>query len=198
MRIFSASLADTLCFYRVAAAITALVIGPYWLIPWVFGLALLTDVLDGWAFRCFAKDSQYWAPWNPLMISVNQASNIVFILCGLAYFGRYGLGWPVRELLAVDAIVVAGAWVLTVIPELELLAFAYDTVYTVCMTARFHLSCLLMLASTAGVWYINVGQMGYLPGPWLLYAAVNIALFYGLYAAIGEPKRWVRRPEHTC
>lgn len=187
----TAHLADLLCFYRIAASIIVLIFIPNPIAPWIFGSALLTDLIDGWCFRHFTLRNPHWIPWNPLAISADQLGDLSLILCGVFYVGFYGFNLHCIELIIIDLSILAGAWALTVVPSL--FPRRYDLAYTVCLTILTHLACLLMLLSTIGVWYTNRYLLDY---DWILCAGLNVAIFYLIFILIGDKKRLIRRPHH--
>lgn len=180
-------LPDIICFYRILASIIALLLGPHPATPWLFSTALISDLFDGYIFRKYVKDHPNWRYWCPLPISLDMVGDLLLILCGIVYACLYL--YKVSLIITLISVVAISILALTcvVLPNLVPPRHA-KAFYVVCYTLLTHFACLLMLHAAIAAWIV------YSPLHWFFYASFTIALFYYIFAHIGDPARLIRRP----
>ncbi len=179
-------LPDIICLYRTFISIIALIYGPHPLTPWLFSSALISDLFDGYIYRKYVVNNQHYKPWWPLPISLDMVGDLSLIVCGLiyAYVYLYHTGWLMAVLYA--ALFALLALICVVLPNIVPKRIARG-VYTASMTALTHGACLLMLHSAIASWIVYSKW-------WPVYAGATVAVFYGIFALIGNRSRLIRHP----
>lgn len=179
-------LPDAICFYRIFTSIIALLLGPHPATPWLFSSALLSDLFDGYIYRKYVVNHPKWKPWCPLPISLDMVGDLSLIVCGIIYacVYLYCTGWLIA-LLAAATFALLGL-TSVILPNIVPIRVA-RCIYTICATTLTHVSCALMLHAAIAAWIIYTEH-------WFFYASAAIALFYYIFAQIGEPSRLIRRP----
>lgn len=183
---FLAYAPDMICSLRILFSVSVLFLGKHPIAPYLFAVALMSDLFDGWLFRRYTKGSPYWRRWNPLPITLDPIADLALMICGVNYVGHYLYSISWGRIVLVTAVVGSIVLAFSVVPNLVSMPEA-RLVYTVVETAKTHVSCFIMVTSTIGVWRVNY------PGSWHG-AMVTIVLFYAIFLVIGDKKRLVRRP----
>lgn len=178
--------ADAICFFRILASITVVIIGRHPIAPYLFAAALISDLFDGWFFRHYTEGNANWRPWNPLPFSLDPLADLTLTLCGVAYVGRHLFlaSWSQIFVCMLVFTIFVGA--ISIIPQIAPLKYAH-LAYIIVNTFKTHACCLLMVASSVAIWYINTPDNN-------LGAVVTVGLFYFIFGAIGDKKRLIRRP----
>lgn len=180
-------LPDAICLYRIFTSIIALILGPHPATPWLFSSALISDLFDGYLYRKYVVNHPKWKPWWPLPISLDMVGDLSLIICGTMYacVYTYHASWPIA-LLSAAAFALLGL-LCVVLPNLVPVRIARRT-YIICITTLTHVSCALMVHAAVTSWIV------YTHMHWFFYASATVALFYYIFAQIGEPARLIRRP----
>lgn len=183
-------LPDAICLYRACASIVALILGPHPAAPWLFSTALLSDLFDGYIYRKYIVNHPKWRLWWPLPISLDMTGDLSLIVCGIMYACRYlyCTSWLIAFLSAASFSLL-GLLCVT-LPNIVPMSVSRRT-YIICITTLTHISCALMLCATISAWIV------YSSAHWFFYASFTIALFYYIFARIGEPSRLIRRPPNN-
>mgnify|MGYP001033369926 FL=1 len=174
---------DVICCYRALASLAGLILGPHWLTPWLFSTALISDLWDGWFYRKYVARHPNWKPWNPLPLTLDPMADLTLICCGVIFGSRYYLGF---DLIGVTKLFLLTAIVSICFVLVNNLAVKINSPFLKMLgpTVQTHVSCFLMVYTTAISWKVVYGRIG---------ALITVSIFYLTFAIIGDKSRLIRR-----
>ena len=177
-------LPDAICCYRSFASLTGVILGVHWLRPWLFSTALISDLWDGWYFRKYVIHHPNWRAWNPLPITLDPLADLTLICCGVIFGAKHYLALTTTGVIGL--FLLTGA-VSIVFVLMNFIARKTNSSFlkTLSPTLQTHISCFLMVYTTAISWKVVCNS-------WTG-GIITVLIFYTIFAAIGDKTRLIRK-----